>query len=233
MLQVFNYNNADITFRTESGVTYLNAPEMAKPFGKFPADWLRLKGTDEYVKAYSSVKGIPITQLIVIHQGGADQGTWLHEDIAIEFARWLSPEFSIWCNDRIKELLTVGVTRLPQLSRRQLLEMCLEAETKLEEQAPKIAYHDRVLNTGNGFPIGVIAAELGMTANKLNKILSERHVQHKVGGTWILNTKYVDKGYTQVNTHISATSEGEKAHHHTVWTEKGRQFIHSIIKPAA
>ena len=38
----------------------------------------------------------------------------MHEDVALEFARWLSPAFSIWCNDRIKELLTVGMTATPQ-----------------------------------------------------------------------------------------------------------------------
>lgn len=32
----------------------------------------------------------------------------MHEDVALEFARWLSPAFAIWCNDRIKELLMNG-----------------------------------------------------------------------------------------------------------------------------
>lgn len=31
-----------------------------------------------------------------------------YESTAIEFARWLSPKFAIWCNDRIKELMTKG-----------------------------------------------------------------------------------------------------------------------------
>ena len=38
----------------------------------------------------------------------------MHEDVALEFARWLSPEFAIWCNDRIKELLRHGMTATPQ-----------------------------------------------------------------------------------------------------------------------
>lgn len=29
----------------------------------------------------------------------------MHEDVALEFARWLDPIFAIWCNDRIKELI--------------------------------------------------------------------------------------------------------------------------------
>ena len=42
----------------------------------------------------------------VIKGGNGEQGTWMHEDVALEFARWLSPKFAIWCNRRIKELLT-------------------------------------------------------------------------------------------------------------------------------
>ncbi len=49
--------------------------------------------------------------MVEIKQGGnKEQGTWMHEDVAMEFARWLSPAFAIWCNDRIKELLTIGMT---------------------------------------------------------------------------------------------------------------------------
>lgn len=39
----------------------------------------------------------------------------MHEDVALEFARWLSPMFAIWCNDRIKELLTKGHTERHQI----------------------------------------------------------------------------------------------------------------------
>ena len=50
--------------------------------------------------------------LIQTEKGGIDGGggTWMHEDVALEFARWLSPAFAIWCNDRIKELLKYGMT---------------------------------------------------------------------------------------------------------------------------
>jgi hypothetical protein len=47
------------------------------------------------------------TDLVKIKRGRPDQGggTWLHPDLAIEFARWCSPKFSIWCNEQIKEIL--------------------------------------------------------------------------------------------------------------------------------
>lgn len=90
----------------------VNATEMAKPFGKLVGDWLRLKATTEFTEALSADMHIPISALIQVVKGGnSEQGTWLHEDVALEFARWLSPSFAIWCNKRIKELLQYGHDR--------------------------------------------------------------------------------------------------------------------------
>lgn len=85
----------------------VNATEMAKFFGKTPKDWLRTDASKEFINTLSAVRQICQTELVSVRQGGDPkmQGTWMHEDAALEFARWLSPAFAIWCNDRIKELL--------------------------------------------------------------------------------------------------------------------------------
>ena len=119
--KIFSYQDAPITFRCDDGTTMVNATQMSKPFGKRPADWLRLPSTKEYSDAlkrhFSSVRKshtceneLVITVNRAPSKGG---GTWMHEDVALEFARWLSPEFAIWCNDRIKELLLNGYSALP------------------------------------------------------------------------------------------------------------------------
>ena len=108
--QIFQYNGSPISFQKGNSVM-VNATEMAKPFGKLAKDWLSNKSTKEFLSTLSAVRTIPLTDLVKIIQGGnCEQGTWMHEDVALEFARWLSPAFAIWCNDRIKELLTTGVT---------------------------------------------------------------------------------------------------------------------------
>ena len=84
---------------------------MAKPFGKKPWKWLELPSTKDYIKALSENRSLAYNQLVRSIRGGniiAERGNWLHEDLALEFARWLSPAFAIWCNDRIKELLLMG-----------------------------------------------------------------------------------------------------------------------------
>lgn len=49
--QIFQYNGNAVTFRTENGITYINATDMARPFGKQPYEYLRLPSTNELVKA--------------------------------------------------------------------------------------------------------------------------------------------------------------------------------------
>lgn len=88
----------------------VNATEMAKPFGKRCNDFLSTKQTNELINSLSAKTGIPATGLVTVNQGGNNQGTWLHEDLALIFAQWLSPDFYLWCNDRIKELLQYGMT---------------------------------------------------------------------------------------------------------------------------
>lgn len=100
----YSYQENPIKFNIGSKVM-VNATNMAKPFGKRPVDWLRFNQSQEFINALSKVRNHTLADLVQVTKGGINSGTWFHEDVAIEFARWLSPEFGIWCNDRIKEIL--------------------------------------------------------------------------------------------------------------------------------
>lgn len=100
--QIFQYNGSPITFQKGDSVM-VNATEMAKSFGKSPKDFLKTEQTKAYIGTLSEVKKILSSDLVRVIYGD-NGGTWMHEDVAMEFARWLSPAFAIWCNDRIKEL---------------------------------------------------------------------------------------------------------------------------------
>lgn len=115
--EVYTYQGSPVTFGLNNAAAMINATEMAKPFGKRPADWLRLPSTKDFTTALCEVRKSDITQLVKTFKGNSaefEQGTWMHEDVALEFARWLSPAFAIWCNDRIKELMQYGITATPQ-----------------------------------------------------------------------------------------------------------------------
>jgi hypothetical protein len=125
---------------TKEGAIMVNATQMAKSFNKRVPEWTRLQSTIEFLDELWTIRkgGYFVVQkmhyeieqtndeglnhilkrfdsdihLIVTTNGGKIQGTWMHEDVALEFARWLSPKFAIWCNDRIKELLTTGSVKM-------------------------------------------------------------------------------------------------------------------------
>lgn len=118
----FNYEGKNIDFKDQKGSVMVNATQMGKLFRKTPKDWLRLKTTEEFINALKNSReadmpnGLfqiekPIIQVI---RGGINQGTWMHEDVALEFSRWLHPKFAIWTNKHIKELLLKGSTSINQ-----------------------------------------------------------------------------------------------------------------------
>ena len=106
----------------------------------------------------------------------------------------------------------------------------LQAEN--EALKPKAEYADTVLLSQSEILTSIIAKELGKSAVTLNRILKDKGIQHRRGNTWVLNHQYQDKGYTRIRTHAhSSTSGTMRTEHHLVWTEKGRQFIHSLVNP--
>lgn len=96
-----SWNDTQIRIREDR---YVSLTDMAKATGKRLNDWVRLESSKSYLEELSSVVGITTSDLLQIQkglkQGGTpqDQGTWGHPMVAIEFGRWLSPEFGIWCN---------------------------------------------------------------------------------------------------------------------------------------
>lgn len=105
---------------------------------------------------------------------------------------------------------------------------------ELKKQAPKVQYFDNVLQSDSTYNTNQIAKELGMSAVSLNRILCEMHVQYKQNGTWLLYSKHQNKGYTKTKTHSFTDTSGQtQTSMQTVWTEKGRLFIHSLLKQKA
>lgn len=248
-LNKFNYEGFEISFNSGDSIM-VNATEMANAFGKRPAKWLELPSTVNYLRELGAIR--KSDRLIKTING---VGTWMHEDVALEFARWLSPRFAIWCNDRIKELLKFGVTGsedaildiisnpsnaiklLEALQKERQAKNILEHQNKLQSaelklSAPKVQYVDDVLLSSKTYTFTQIAKELNMTSAKaLTNILKEKNIIYRQSGQWLLSALYCGRDYTKVRTHTYTDSEGNIGTNSiTVWTEKGRMFLHQILK---
>lgn len=108
----------------------------------------------------------------------------------------------------------------------EALQLAADQAKQLEEARPKLEYHDKVLATENGITTTEIASELGMTANKLNKLLEAMKIQRKIGRRWVLTAANIGKGYDVEITHVD---DGGVSRHAMKWSEKGRKFIHELI----
>lgn len=117
----FSYEGKTINFKDQKGSVLINATQMGKAFNKRPSHWLRLQSTEEFIKALKISRCSDVDNglfpyeekpLVNVIQGGKNQGTWMDEDVALEYSRWLNPLFAIWTNKHIKELLLKGSTAI-------------------------------------------------------------------------------------------------------------------------
>lgn len=100
----------------------------------------------------------------------------------------------------------------------------------IAEFKPVKEYVDTILASTDTVATTQIAADYGMSAKILNKILNGQHIIRNVGGQWILYKKHMNKGYTKSETIEVTRKDGtKKVVMQTKWTQKGRLKIHDIL----
>ncbi|PEC81632.1 DNA-binding protein [Bacillus cereus] len=101
---------------------------------------------------------------------------------------------------------------------------------QIAENASKITYLDQILQSQDTVTVSQIAADYGLSAMRLNKILNDEKVQYKVNNQWLLYSKHQNKGYTKSKTVDVVHTDGSRSvKMNTRWTQKGRLFIHELL----
>ncbi|MCL8323707.1 KilA-N domain-containing protein [Providencia thailandensis] len=102
----------DETLIPFNGDCWVNATTAASYFGKRAKNWLILDSTKEYIREIGQELDIKpfdekgqISAILVRVEKGRNGGTWIHPELVIEFARWLSPKFARACDRHIKNML--------------------------------------------------------------------------------------------------------------------------------
>jgi hypothetical protein len=88
------WNGTPISRRTTDG--YVNATAMCKANGKQWNDYWRTDRATAYLEALCTEAGIPVSSLCLSLKGGSHQGTWIHPQVAVDLARWISAPFAVW-----------------------------------------------------------------------------------------------------------------------------------------
>lgn len=109
-------------------------------------------------------------------------------------------------------------------------EQNLLLQQEIGELKPKADYVDEILKSTGTLATTQIAADYGISAQKLNKLLHEARLQRKVNKQWVLYSEHMGKSYTESDTIAIVRSDGrEDTVLQTRWTQKGRLKIHEIM----
>lgn len=108
-----------------------------------------------------------------------------------------------------------------QLAEKQVL--VLQEQNEIQENII-----ENLVHTNKTYNTTEIAKELGLrSAIELNKILHIKGIQFYQNGTWMLYSKYSDKGYTETKQFIQHNGI---IGYDRKWTGEGRLFILNLLK---
>ena len=192
LVKVYNDGSVElrVEFRMIDGQVYAKANSMAD--SQKLADWKRSANTKRYLEALKSrkINGMENSHSsYIISESGTDtlNGTWIHEKLILNLARYISVDFEIWADEQIATLIREGEVSLAKPSytidnpieraKRWIEEQELhqleikEKDTKIEQQQVKIA---EVKDTVNKITEGVDVALLAKTTTDYVKKLAIR-----------------------------------------------------------
>lgn len=125
----------------DDGFTHVT--KLGHAFNRQPSDWKRLSESKALIDRLESERGIPRSQLIQVRKGNSSkysQGTWMHPDLALDFAQWCSPSLKLQILRYYRELILTGSASLNNPKSDQELKQSFENVTnEIPEEAQR--YH--------------------------------------------------------------------------------------------
>jgi hypothetical protein len=142
-----SWNGTPISRRTTDG--YVNATAMCKANGK---QWSKYRESDRcqtYLDALAETSEIRMFDLIESRQGQGG-GTWVHPQVAVDLARWISAPFAVWMDGWFLESIQhpqptpVETIAVPRLREAEIITL-VERSIGLFEQLGGLDERDQLL----------------------------------------------------------------------------------------
>ena len=180
----------------EQGRVSLNALHKISGAGesKKPSEWLRLSSVRELISEFAKtaenhqsgnsrfeVESMPYDP-ISKERGGANPGTFAHELLAISYAGWISPRFQLEVNavfSAYKSGMIEPMYEIPQTKSEalrlaaDLAEENEELKRLTEEQAPKVAFAEKVEVTPDAISVAQAAKTIGTGRKRLFALMRQ------------------------------------------------------------
>lgn len=235
--QIFNFEQNEVRTFVENEVPYFVANDVAKTLGyKNPS-----KATNDHCKKAIETWGndslgrrqkfkiIPesdVYRLIIKSNLPSAEKfeSWVMEEVLPNIRK-----HGMYATDELlnnPDLLIEVATKLKEERTLRLI-----AEQRVNELQPKADYYDRILNNKGLVTVSTIAKNYGMSAVSFNKLLHELGIQFNQSGTWLLYSKFQDKGYTHIEPFDYEDKNGNpQVKTRMKWTQKGHIFLYETLK---
>lgn len=107
----------------------------------------------------------------------------------------------------------------------------IELLTRLKEERSARVEAERtnsiLMHVNKTYTMTEIAKEIGLkSATELNKILSDKKIQYKINGTWVMYSDYSNCGYEEIKQDV--LDNGRVIYHRKI-TQLGRRFILNLF----
>ena len=97
---------------------------------------------------------------------------------------------------------------------------------------PKAEFTDAVLCSEDTLTVTQMAQDYGVGPVRFNRLLEALHIQHRVGGQWVLFAPHQGRGYVHSYTtyHVSTKEGYIRTQLFTRWTQLGRRFLYERLR---
>ncbi|HDJ2678461.1 TPA: phage antirepressor KilAC domain-containing protein [Staphylococcus aureus] len=240
-LQTFNFEELPVRTLTVDGEPYFVGNDVAQILGYEDYRGAINKKVDTEDKLRSQIDHAGQKRSVtLINESGLYSLIFSSKlESAKRFKRWVTSDVlpairkhGIYATDNVIEQTLKDpdyiITVLTEYKKEKEQNLLLQQE--IGELKPKADYVDEILKSTGTLATTQIAADYGISAQKLNKLLHEARLQRKVNKQWVLYSEHMGKSYTESDTITIVRSDGrEDTVLQTRWTQKGRLKIHEIM----
>ncbi len=244
-LQTFNFEELPVRTLTVNEEPYFVGKDVAEILGYSNTRDALSKHVDEDDKKVltsrnTTLENLPNRGLTAVNESGLYSLIFSSKlESAKRFKRWVTSDVlpairkhGIYATDNVIEQTLKDpdyiITVLTEYKKEKEQNLLLQQE--IGELKPKADYVDEILKSTGTLATTQIAADYGISAQKLNKLLHEARLQRKVNKQWVLYSEHMGKSYTDSDTITIVRSDGrEDTVLQTRWTQKGRLKIHEIM----
>jgi hypothetical protein len=187
----------------------INLTKICQHFHKRLDVWLKTKQTKAFLASYSVLTpngGITVN----IGNNGKEQGTFGNREIALKLAQWISPDFEVFCIQKLDELFQTGKTELnpKQINRKELALMVIAQEEELE----------RLETENNGLKTALVETETLVLDTR-------KELEHKQSVIVDLSAKVPDEEMrTTINRVVKNYAKANNLVFPSVWSSLYTEF---------